>query len=160
MKSFKDFIAEEKQGTYASLLLSDKSKQDIFDLIQQLKIEKPIDPVEYHVTVLYSRQPVALNAKDFVLPTNIPISGWEVFPTRDQKLCLVMTLKSPAIDDIHSKMIAAGGTHDYPDFKTHISVCMDYQQTVLPTTLPNISVSFSKLEIKPLDLDYKPKEKE
>ena len=63
MKSFREYLMEaeaedhNESGTYGALLLSKESKKKLHDWMQKHKIDKLVDAVDYHCTVVGVQDP-------------------------------------------------------------------------------------------------------
>lgn len=159
MRSFIDFIAEGKAkgGLYVSLLPSPESRDAIFDFCQKNNIPNLVAKDELHSTVVYSRSHVENQSiKEFKMPVSATVNGWEVLPSKDDGSVLTMKLKSSDMRKVNAAFRDRGATSDYPTYKPHITVALDWKGSP-PTVKPSLSLSFGTFEVKPLDLDYKPK---
>lgn len=160
LEKFKNYIkhAKHKDGTYVSMLMSDKCKKQLEKFVKSnLKLNEYVDKSEYHCTIIYSRTPVP-EAEDVSYPEIIHARcyGYEVFPTKDGNKCLVMRLNCSQVNDVNSKLTQLGATSDYSSYKPHVTVCYDYKSNDDVSTLPipDFDLVFDKIEVKPLDTNY------
>ena len=150
---------QHADGTYVSAQLDKASTDDLFAWVKENKIPNPYDPNEYHVTIVYSRKgiPEVENYK-FDLPIKCEISSFEIFTTQSNTQCLVAKLSSECLTSIHNDIRKKyGATHDFPSYKPHVTLSYDYGSDEVPKDLPKIPLTFDKVAVKPLNLDYKPK---
>ncbi len=117
-------------GTYVSVKLTAGSKAIIEQWMQSAPIE--CFPLDYlHCTLLYSRKVITALPKD-TLHFAAPI-GFDIFDNY-----LVLTLDGPSLTERHLELRALGGTHDYDDFKAHMSIA------------ENVPNSFDLSQLKPI----------
>lgn len=162
MKSFRDYLMEtenaaHKKGTYASLDLNKKSQKHLFTWLSKHDFKNIVEPSEYHCTVLSSRKAVPeVDKWEIDLPIVVHAAGWKIFPTKDDKKCLVLEVQNSKISDIHYKAEEElGATWDFPDFVPHITVCLDYKEDTEPRNLPKFKLVFDNFSVSELDLDFK-----
>lgn len=89
---------------------------------QSAGIPNLVPPDEMHVTQVYSRKPVRLAArKDVVIA-----SGGErsIAPLGD-KGAVVLHFASPELQARHAEAMAAGASHDFPKYLTHVTLSYD-----------------------------------
>lgn len=158
MKTVKEYLNEEKSGTYVGVLFSSKTKEDIKKYIADNNIPNSINIAKLHTTLIYSRK----NLPKFkaIGKLESPIIGkfdkFETWDTQDKKRALVMKFISPElknrnkeITDIH------GATSDYPEYKVHLTLSYDLGEI----SLDNLPVYTGVIEIveeyqERLDLDW------
>jgi 2'-5' RNA ligase len=160
--SLKQF-AKHKDGTYVALQLSEESKTLLGNFVEMnLGLTERVDKSTYHITVIYSRTPVpsAENYKD--MPSPLPIealaTGYEVFPTKNDGLCLVMRLACPYATRLNSELTKQGATSDYAEYKPHLTLAYDTEQSIDINTLPipQFQLVFDKMVVDPLDPQFTP----
>lgn len=150
MISFKDH-AKHANGTYASLKLSPESSKQLNEFISS-QVASGVDPDTYHCTVMYSRVPVpeADNIRVH-LPIYSKATGYEIFPSKDNTSCLVLLIDSDEIRWLHNHTNYLGASYDYPEYKPHITLASDHDNTDLK--LPDFDLIFDRFEVDPLDTD-------
>lgn len=156
--------AKHKDGTYVSMDLSQECRELLDNFVHvNLGLEERVDPSTYHITVIYSRSPVP-SAEQYVgygeeQPARV--TGYEVFPTKNDGKCLVMRLECPFAELLNKQLTAQGATSDYDTYKPHLTIAYNIQQDVDPETLPipQFPLTFGKVKVEPLDPEYTPKNK-
>lgn len=110
-----------------------------------------IDKDKLHCTVLFSKAPVEHltkhHDKDIVIKANI--TGWKKLGE-----ALTLELDAPTVHKMHEYMIEQGGTHDFPEFIAHTSVCYKWPQQETPAALPNFPIKFNKLYVMEIDPNF------
>lgn len=164
MISLMDF-AKHKDGTYVSMDLSQGCK-DILDhfVEMNLGLTERVDKSTYHITVIYSRAPVPSAEVHAGVETDsqATVTGYEVFPTKNDGKCLVMRLDFPFANLLNKQLSAEGATSDYPEYKPHMTIAYDIAQEIDPHTLPlpGFKLNFECVKVEPLDPVFVPKNKE
>lgn len=158
--------AKHKDGTYVSLDLSQQSKRLLDNFVEMnLGLAERVDSNTYHITVIYSRTPVPsaenLLAMDIPLPVEAQVTGYEVFPTKNDGKCLVMRLDCPYATRLNTELTKAGATSDYNQYKPHLTIAYDMAQEVDPKDLPlpHFTLEFDKLNVDALDPQFTPENK-
>mgnify|MGYP001282602773 CR=1 FL=1 len=158
-------FAKHKDGTYVSMDLS-KGCKDILDhfVEMNLGLTERVDKSTYHITIIYSRAPVP-SAEQYAGSTNdtyATVSGYEVFPTKNDGKCLVMRLEFPFANLLNKQLTAQGATSDYDTYKPHMTIAYDIKQEIDPHTLPipQFKLYFDAVKVEPLDPEFTPKNKE
>jgi 2'-5' RNA ligase len=162
LASLQEFT-KHKDGTYAAYQMS-KQSQDMLDhfVEMNLGLTERIDPSTYHITIIYSRTPVA-SAEQFKgrIEATATCSGYEVFPTKTGDKCLVMRMDCPSATTMNEHLAKLGATSDYDSYKPHVTICYNYNGpedvSVLPR--PQFPMHFDELEVKPLDPEFIPANK-
>lgn len=138
-------------GTIVTLIPSKTSAASISGWCKDNGISC-MSPEKLHCTVLFSRKPVEslleIDKKQVGIKTQV--KGWK-------KLGNVLTLElaAPMISKIHDWMISHGGTHDYPQFIPHLSVCYDWNNEDIPNADPcAMMIEFDRLQVQPIDPKY------
>jgi hypothetical protein len=92
-----------------------------------------VPPEEMHVTQVYSREPVSLN----VMGGEIEAEGGprSIAPLGD-KGAVVLHFVSQDLQDRHADAMAAGASHDWPKFLTHVTLSYDAGDTDLAAINP------------------------
>lgn len=160
-------FARHKDGTYVSIEMSHESRALLDNFVaMNLGLEERVDPSTYHITVIYSRTPVP-SAENYLhmsnpMPVEATVTGYEVFPTKNDGKCLVMRVDCPYAVRLNSELTKQGATSDYDVYKSHITLAYDMSQDIDPATLPlpAFHLEFDKLNVAPLDPAFTPKNKE
>lgn len=158
--------AKHKDGTYVSLNLSQQSKQLLDNFVEMnLGLTERVDSNTYHITVIYSRTPVP-TAENLLymnnpLPVEAHVTGYEVFPTKNDGKCLVMRLSCPYATRLNTDLTKQGATSDYDEYKPHLTIAYNMAQEVNPKTLPMpaFHLEFDKLNVDALDPEFTPENK-
>jgi 2'-5' RNA ligase len=159
-------FARHKDGTYVSMDLTDESKEMIDHFVEMnLGLTERVDKTTYHITVIYSRTPVPsaeLHAGSGKVEYEAFVTGYEVFPTKNDGKCLVMRLDFPYAVLLNKQLTAEGATSDYDEYKPHMTIAYDIKQEVDPHTLPlpQFPIYFGGVKVAPLDPEFTPKNKE
>lgn len=157
--------AKHKDGTYVAMALSDESKDLIDHFVEMnLGLTERVDKSTYHITIIYSRSPVP-SAEQYAgtkSDTEARISGYEVFPTKNDGKCLVMRLDFPFANLLNKQLTAQGATSDYDQYKPHMTIAYDIKQEIDPHTLPvpQFPLYFKEVTVEPLDPQFTPKNKD
>lgn len=158
--------AKHKDGTYVSLEMCDESRKLLDHYVEMnLGLQERVDPSTYHITVIYSRTPVPSAENLLHMNTSLPVeamvTGYEVFPTKNDGKCLVMRVVCPYATRLNSQLAREGATSDYDEYKSHITLAYDIKHEIDPHTLPvpQFHLEFDKLNVAPLDPEYKPENK-
>jgi 2'-5' RNA ligase len=150
-------VKNHASGTYMCANVSTKTQKDLAAWVAIHNIPNASDPKQYHTTIIYSRTSVP-EVKDYKvdLPLTGKITKWEIFKNGD-KNCLVALVDCPELVEHHKAIRAQfGATHDYPDFKPHITISYDYGITDVPEDLPSVPIVFTKTHVEPLDTEFTP----
>lgn len=156
--------AKHKDGTYVSMDLSDESRELLDNFVQMnLGLTERVDPSTYHITIIYSRTPVPSAEQYAGYGEEQParVTGYEVFPTKNDGKCLVMRLECPFAELLNKQLTAEGATSDYDSYKPHLTIAYDIKQEIDPATLPvpQFHLQFKSIKVAPLDPEFTPKNK-
>ena len=158
-------FAKHKDGTYVSMDLTQGSR-DIMDhfVEMSLGLTERVDKSTYHITVIYSRAPVP-TAEQYAgseSASTARVTGYEVFPTKNDGKCLVMRLDFPFANLLNKQLTAEGAMSDYPEYKPHMTIAYDIKQEIDPHSLPipQFELNFGPVKVAPLDPEFTPKNKE
>lgn len=139
----------EKQGTYVGIRLDDESKKVLVELQNVLRLENPLDPDKFHVTVLFSRKHIDVPVVDTTFSASvIRVECWK---TGDGKSAVVAKLDCKGLVSRHEDLISIGGTHDYPDYSPHVT--LSYDDKVSPMFVSG-ELKLVDEYIEPLDLEW------
>jgi len=159
LKNIIEDLFEEKQaGTYIGMHLSKSSNDDLSQYLKEKKIPNPVPSDKLHATVLYSRKPCPtiipkgmMKLGVYATPTNMDI--WE---TKDDKKALVLELNSPELIRRHKYFIKEhGGTHDYDEYKPHITLSYDVEDfDISNIDMYNKKIIFNEEYLEYLDEEW------
>ena len=126
MKSFKEYIMEEKKGTYAAV----RPSKDHSDKLSTMMLKHDVPNAEahdkLHCTLLYSRKHLPDYKPEPDIEHHADVKGLEIWPTKSGKNCLVMKLHSPSLEKRHKDLMDKHeATYDYPEYKPHLSLSYD-----------------------------------
>ena len=157
-------FAQHKDGTYVSMDLSQESRELLDNFVEMnLGLTERVDPSTYHITVIYSRTgvPSAEHYAGYGNEQPARVTGYEIFPTKNDGKCLVMRLQHPFAELLNKRLTAEGATSDYPEYKPHMTLAYDITQEIDPSTLPipQFPLTFDSVKVAPLETDYIPKNK-
>lgn len=116
---------------------------------------------ELHTSVLYSK--VALKKEDQINVSEVQLkvrdwkfkpTGFDIFKSGD-KNALVMLIDAPELTKLHQTAIAAGGTHDFDDYRPHVTLSYDVPDNydVSALTVPPIYLVPKKITTVPLQYE-------
>lgn len=156
--------SKHKDGTYVSMDLNDASRELLDNFVEMnLGLSERVDKSTYHITIIYSRTPVpsAEKAQGLSTETAATVTGYEVFPTKNDGKCLVMRLKFTFAEFLNKKLTQEGATSDYDSYKPHMTIAYNMAQEVDPDTLPipQFPLYFNHVKVAPLDPEFVPKNK-
>lgn len=143
------FEAVHPSGTYACIIPSRDSQEEILKYCVDQGIKNLVDPNEYHCTIIYSKKACPDVAKeDFGLPCKGLITGFKVLG-KDEKV-LILELYCPNAVRLHNLFMEKyGATHDYPEFISHITIASDFKGEI-PTDIPEFEIEFTGEKIEEL----------
>jgi 2'-5' RNA ligase len=154
--------AKHKNGTYVSMDLSEDCKRLMDNFVEMnLGLTERVDMSTYHITVIYSRTPVpsAENYSGSSANQMAKVSGYEVFPTKNDGKCLVMRLEFPFAETLNRQLTAEGATSDYDSYKPHMTIAYNITQDIDPESMPvpKFPLWFDPVKVEPLDPEFIPK---
>lgn len=120
----------EGNGTFVGVHFTDESCDKLLDMMDDMRIEKPTDRDDLHVTVMYSPKPIPEFVEDHPEPVPFnppsPVTGekFHVFPSDDGN-ALVMFISSEYLHERHNEIIDAYGA-EYTFDKYHPHVTLTY----------------------------------
>jgi len=100
-------------------------------------LKQIVDPEEFHVTVLYSRNKIYPTQK----LTGLKVTGGErKLSFFDSKIfggyAFVLEFESEQLKARNAEFLAMGGTSDYPDYKSHITIAYVPEKFSLSGIIP------------------------
>ncbi len=147
----KDYLFESSApgGTYACLIPSVESREELYAFCAKLGIPDLEEPDEYHCTLIYSKKSCPdVIKEDFGLPCKALPIGFKILGT-DKKV-LVLEIYCPNAVRLHELFMEKhGATHDYPEYIPHITVAGEFDGE-LPTDIPEFEIEFSGQKMEEL----------
>jgi 2'-5' RNA ligase len=143
----------------------DEQSRALLDNFVEMNIglTERVDPSTYHITIIYSRTPVPSAEKYVGYGSEQPakVTGYEVFPTKNDGKCLVARLNFPFAELLNKQLTAEGATSDYDSYKPHLTIAYDITQEIDPESLPipQFNLTFRPVKVAPLDPQYTPANK-
>ncbi len=137
-------------GTYAALIPSRKSQEELYSYVAQFDIDDMEDSDEYHCTLIYSKTSCPDVAKeDFALPCEaIPI-GFKILG--EDKKVLVLEVYCPNASRLHNLFKEKyGAIHDFPEYIAHITVAKNFEHDEPPKDIPEFNIEFSGMMVEEL----------
>jgi hypothetical protein len=140
----------ESQGTYVGAKIDEDSTFELVRLQKSLRLNNPLEPKDFHTTILYSRKNIDVPVVEGSFASiGYYVDTWE---TKSGESVVVLKLRSERLTQRHEDLISIGGTHDYPDYSPHIT--LSYNDTVTPMHV-DIEVTCIDEYIHELDLKNK-----
>lgn len=148
---FKQFL-QESEGVYVGARFDESSIENLKSLQRVLGINNPVSDSDFHVTVLYSRNPIKVEPKEYTFVAKaICVESWE---QRNGKWATVVKLECPELSQRHQELIEQGGTHDFDDYQVHVTLSYDHRLTVDNIELDGRSLNIVGEYVEPLDLNW------
>jgi hypothetical protein len=123
---YRDLFEEEQgPGTYVGARFTSDTVEGLKRYQEEFKVPNPLDPEKFHTTIVYSREPISWTPKEDLSDEDVGSKGFTVFDSRDGTRCLVLLLDSPYLQERFDTGIELGATHDFPDYKPHITLSYD-----------------------------------
>jgi len=161
MKSFKEFIMEQVNGTFVGVKYSAKTEYDIISFMENNNIPNPIKKEELHTTLIFSRTKIENLSIDEEI---YPIVGYGVSPniweSGDKTThVLVVKISAPRLVERHKDIMQSHpeATYDFPEYIPHVTLSYDIDPQFDINTLNMLK--FPVLEIvkeysQKLDLEF------
>jgi len=126
-------IKTKKPGTYAAVSFGDKTIDTLQEFIKTHNIPNKVAPTKMHCTLLFSRKhlPNYEPLGDLDPPLEGKPGKFEVWPSQpdengDKANCLVLNFECPDLVDRHLFLMDEHkATHDYDEYKTHVTLSYD-----------------------------------
>lgn len=123
---YHELFEEQAPGTYVGVRFTPETIEGLTAFQKEIGVPNPLNPEKFHATVVYSREPVEWTPQTDLTKEDVEASGWDVFENRrDGTKCLVLRLSSEFLQERFDTAIEAGATHDFPDYKPHITLSYD-----------------------------------
>lgn len=157
-----EFKIRAPRGTYYGARPTKKTAEAILDFLSDNRIVNPITEELLHCTVCYSR--VWCGEKhlgDLDPHWNGQFEAhnvWSSAPKEDEDTsnCLTLSFKCPEMHDRHHHLRRNGATHDFPDFKPHLTLSYDVGQEFEVNELPHFDgpLAFHQEYSEPINLSF------
>lgn len=157
-----DFKIRAPRGTYYGAHLTNETSESILDFLSDNKIPNPLSEDLMHVTVVYSRVWCGAKALGNLDPNwQGQFETWNVWPTtpnddEEPTHCLTLGFICPEMHMRHHALRKEGATHDFPDFKPHITMSYDVGNDYDHIALPHYEgpLHFHQEYSEPLNLNF------
>ena len=160
MGKFKDFVESPTIGCYVSCTYDESIRVSLSDWLEQY-IPGALLAEDLHTTILYSRATISsanqlVDQVELIGKTFKPLK-LEVFDGKsDAGNPLVLIIDAPTLVTLHELLIANGGTHDYPEYKPHVTLTHLARTIDLSTLkIPDVSLVVTGVKIENLNLNHK-----
>ena len=109
---------------------------------------------DMHVTVLYSKTPVPHLASMHGNQVRVVAKpkDWKVLGER----ALTMVLECPIAEQFHQSLRKQGGSHGFPEYIVHTTANYEWTDPYTPHNLPPFPLVYDRIEVLPIDPDFKP----
>jgi hypothetical protein len=117
-------VEKKPTGTYAAVRFSEDTIDRLRDLQDDLSVPNPLDPDDFHTTIVHSKKPIDWEDKDCddIEAKPLRLEKWK---TRSDSYCLVLLIDCPYLHERFEKSMDMGALYDFPDYKPHISLSYD-----------------------------------
>lgn len=122
----------KSNGVYVAVRPTADTIKTLKKYIKENKIKNAIDDHEFHATVLYSRAHINVeSSRELTPPWKGKPQGFEIWdsppnPNKEEATqCIVLRFECSEITEHHLELIKQGGTHDYNDFRPHLTLSYD-----------------------------------
>lgn len=119
---------EQLPGTYAGVRFSDDTVNAVKEYQINNQIPNRIPRKDLHATLLYSQKhlPDYQPMGDYQEPMVGDVEQIEVWPTRDQKNCLVLRFTCDQLCERHQQLMDQHqATYDFPSYIPHMTLSYD-----------------------------------
>jgi hypothetical protein len=144
MMQFKNFFTHE-HGTYACLKPLQANAMQLYQWLCFRGIDNLDLPEKYHCTVIYSKKPCpAMTFATCELPIIVKAKEWKLFGE-----VLVLAIDAPEAAAQHNRLMTEfDASYDYKTYIPHITVA---KTSMVPSELPEFSITFNSWHVSPLD---------
>lgn len=162
MQSIRDILSEQQdRGTYAGVRFSKGTTERIRQFGKDNNIPCLLKPNYMHSTLLFSRKylPNYRSQGKIDPPYKGTPKSLEIWPTQDEKNCLVLRYDcQDLVDRHHELMDKHQATYDFPEYIPHVTLSYDVGSLDVDK-LPAITDYVDELQIveeykEDLDLDW------
>ena len=157
-----DFKIRAPRGTYYGARPTETTCEAILDFLSDNKIPNPIAEKLMHCTVIYSRVFCSAKALGDLDPHwKGKFEAYNVWPTspkpdEEPTSCLTLGFICPEMHERHHVLRKEGATHDFPDFKPHLTLSYDVGNDYDHHSLDHYGgpLVFHQEYSEPLNLDF------
>ncbi len=157
-----EFKERAPRGTYYGARPTKDTCEAVLDFMANHKIPNPLTEDLMHVTICFSRVWCAVQALGDLDPHwQGNFEAYNVWPTtpkegEEPSSCLTLGFACPEMHLRHQHLRREGATHDYPDFKPHLTLSYDVGNDYDTIHLPQYSgpLKFHHEYSEPLNLQY------
>lgn len=129
-KESKEPKVDEGGGTYAAVEFDDDTIENLTEYLNYLTaamgLKEPIDPKDFHTTIVYSRKTVPdFKPATYDEPTTVTPKknrGYRLELFGPDKTTLVLTYRSPLLQERFDAARKLGATTDFPDYSPHVTL--------------------------------------
>lgn len=118
-------------GTFVAVRFREDTRQLLYAYALLNGIPNPLDPEEYHSTVVYSRNHIDFEQPEFELvpirhATPLAFDVFEGVIDGKKGNCCVLKINSEYMNDRHYYLRRYhNATHDFPDYHAHVTLSYD-----------------------------------
>lgn len=115
-------------GRYIGVKFSSDTKEHLKKIIDDEAIPNSTDIDDIHSTVAYSKGsniPGYQVAGRFQKPVETEVEQFDIFPTEENKNCLVAKLNAPDLVKMHDDTEKHGATYDFDEYIPHVTLSYD-----------------------------------
>jgi len=157
-----DFKIRAPRGTYYGARPTKETCESVLDFLADNKIPNPLTEALMHCTVIYSRVWCGAQALGDLDPHwEGHFEAYNVWPTtpndgEEPTHCLTLGFICPQMHVRHYDLRKEGATHDFPDFKPHMTLSYDVGNKYEPHMLPHYlgPLHFHHEYSEPLNLQF------
>lgn len=109
---------------------------------------------DMHITVLYSKTPVPHleSMHGNTVRVVAKPKDWKVLGEK----ALVMVLECDIAEQFHQSLRKQGGTHGFSEYIVHTTANYDWTDPYTPHNIPPFPLIYDRIEVLPIDPDFKP----
>lgn len=159
---YAELFEEQEPGTYVGARFTSETNEGLRRYQEKFRIPNPLSADKFHTTISYSRVPIEWEPREDLQDdpsAEVVAGGLTVFESRkDSTRCLVLLLDSDYLQERFDTAIEAGATHDFPDYKPHITLSYDIGTLdIKRLPVPEVELVLSHEYAEPLDNDWSSK---
>lgn len=118
-------LKQDKKPMFVGVRLDGPSTHEIMKLTKGIDNRTSLGDV--HITVAYSKKPIALKALGKLEPpVSVKAKHYSIFKTQTGENCLVLEVESQGLIDRHNEIMNDyGASYDFPEYKPHVTLSYD-----------------------------------
>ena len=174
-KEPKEPKVDEGGGTYAGVKFDKDTIENLTDYLTYLTtamgLKEPIDPEDFHTTIVYSRKTVpSFKPASYDEATEITPKknrGYRLELFGPDKTTLVLTYRSPLLQERFDTARKLGATSDYSDYCPHVTLGYNATKAAAKGAkwlkqfkLPEFPLLITEEYVEPIDEDWQDKAKD